>query len=188
MSCDVVAGLVIAGVDITSPRSRQQRTRQSGLGSLSPPYMAQWADKNALIFTTLQSTTSGSMDARYIAWYDDITRRLISPMHMPVHRTIKLSNSASIDDLIRIQFQCIHTHHIYICVYINVVFRWYFYLHVLQKMTIERIKLTIEEDVDVGSLVGNLLTRYEQVMPFFHDQRFSFCVFERQPLPQDRSC
>ncbi|KAI3445449.1 hypothetical protein Pfo_002114 [Paulownia fortunei] len=47
-------------------------------------YVSQWANRHQFIIVNPPITGSDSTEPRYMDWYDGITRRLISPSHLPM--------------------------------------------------------------------------------------------------------
>ncbi|KAI3463403.1 hypothetical protein Pfo_020066 [Paulownia fortunei] len=64
-------------------------------------YVSQWANRHQFIIINPPITGSDSTEPRYMNWYDDITRRLISPSHLPMEEGYQPSHISDLEAMLR---------------------------------------------------------------------------------------
>ena len=64
-------------------------------------YVSQWANRHQFIIVNPLITRSDSIEPRYMDWYDGITRRLISPSHLPMEEGYQPSHISDLEAMVR---------------------------------------------------------------------------------------
>ncbi|KAI3474606.1 hypothetical protein Pfo_029775 [Paulownia fortunei] len=64
-------------------------------------YVSQWANRHQFIIINPPITGFDSTEPRYMNWYDGITRRLISPSHLPMEEGYQPSHISDLEAMLR---------------------------------------------------------------------------------------